>query len=245
MDVAGESTLTLSSTTGKASARPGVPVAKSGEGVVIGSFDFGPLAVEQGTWRLGPGISYASELAVAGGATMDVALGMLGLTDSLGVAQLESLIDSGRLTSSVISIEPRLVIGVSDAASMSATFAGEPLRDPGAYALTTLPGDANLDRVVGFADLLALAQWYGTSESPLWSRGDFDRDDEVGFGDLLLLAQYYGLGVAPDGSVGPAEAVGSFDHEWAMARSLVPEPGVVWLVACVAAGLVRRRGAIS
>lgn len=63
----------------------------------------------------------------------------------------------------------------------------------------TLAGDTNLDRVVGFDDLLALAQTY----NPLvggrtWSQGNFNYltpdsvAGAVGFDDLLSLAQNYG-----------------------------------------------------
>ena len=52
-------------------------------------------------------------------------------------------------------------------------------------------GDANLDGVVGFDDLLALAQHYGTPTAR-WDAGDFNYDGSVGFDDLLLLAQNYG-----------------------------------------------------
>lgn len=54
-----------------------------------------------------------------------------------------------------------------------------------------LPGDANRDGRVDFADLLVLGQHYGQSGAT-WSTGDFNADGAVGFDDLLLLAQYYG-----------------------------------------------------
>ena len=57
--------------------------------------------------------------------------------------------------------------------------------------LVVQPGDTNFDGVVGFADLLTLAQHYG-STSAEWETGDFTGDRVVGFGDLLLLAQHYG-----------------------------------------------------
>lgn len=54
------------------------------------------------------------------------------------------------------------------------------------------PGDADGDGHVDFADLLAVAQHYGTAGS--WSTGDFNADGSVGFDDLLLLAQHYSRG---------------------------------------------------
>jgi hypothetical protein len=65
------------------------------------------------------------------------------------------------------------------------------------YQITALPlpGDANADGTVNFADLLTLAQHYGASQAT-WRIGDFNNDGRVGFDDLLLLAQNYGAGTA-------------------------------------------------
>jgi hypothetical protein len=54
-----------------------------------------------------------------------------------------------------------------------------------------LPGDANLDGHVTFADLLNLAQHYGQTAAT-WDHGDNNYDGTVGFADLLALAQHYG-----------------------------------------------------
>jgi hypothetical protein len=65
---------------------------------------------------------------------------------------------------------------------------------PASTVLVTyaLYGDANLDRTVGFADLVTLAQHYGQSGNANWVQGDFNYDSAVGFADLVLLAQNYG-----------------------------------------------------
>ena len=55
----------------------------------------------------------------------------------------------------------------------------------------TLPGDANHDGTVDFADLVTLARHYGTN-SATWESGDFNFDGNVGFDDLVLLARNYG-----------------------------------------------------
>ena len=67
---------------------------------------------------------------------------------------------------------------------------GQSATSPGIFVVT-LAGDADLDLAVGFDDLLALAQNYGTESAATWSRGDFDYDGSVGFEDLLVLAQNY------------------------------------------------------
>src|SRR5205807_3436091 len=61
-----------------------------------------------------------------------------------------------------------------------------------------LPGDANHNGVVDFADLLILAQHYKTT-GDTFETGDFNNDGQVAFDDLLILAQHYGMtiNVAP------------------------------------------------
>lgn len=87
------------------------------------------------------------------------------------------------------------------------------------------PGDADLDGLVGFADLLTLAQSYGLS-GLTWLGGDFTGDGSAGFDDLLLLAQNY--------------QTGEIEGDWLVARSLVPEPASLCLLAGTAL-LLRRR----
>jgi hypothetical protein len=82
--------------------------------------------------------------------------------------------------------------------------------------LTT--GDADFDAIVGFQDLVVLAQNYNLSVDR-WSKGDFNLDGTVDFADLVPLAQNYGTG-----SLDMVAAQGSFDADWALAQSLVPEP---------------------
>ena len=78
-------------------------------------------------------------------------------------------------------------------------------------SLDWLEGDANHDHAVNFDDLLVLAQNYGKPLGGYWDIGDFNGDFAVGFDDLLLLAQNYGNTAMTD---------------WALAQSLVPEPGL-------------------
>jgi hypothetical protein len=90
--------------------------------------------------------------------------------------------------------------------------------------LVVQPGDTNFDGVVNFADLLTLAQHYG-SVSAEWETGDFTGDRAVGFNDLLLLAQHYG-------------------HTVGAGISNVPEPLCgAGVVVCAMGFMARRRRA--
>ncbi len=96
-------------------------------------------------------------------------------------------------------------------------------------------GDTNLDKKVNFDDLLALAQNYGDQSTGTWAKGDFDGNNAVAFDDLLLLAQNYGFVGLVDG------ASPQFNADWALAQSLVPEPGSAMALGAMV--LVRRRRA--
>lgn len=102
-------------------------------------------------------------------------------------------------------------------------------------------GDANRDGNVNFDDLLILSQNYDQSADARWDTGDFDGDGTVGFSDLLSLAQHY------QGSPGLAEAslTPDFAADWAMARSLAPEPGLACMLATSALLLPARRSRSS
>jgi len=117
-------------------------------------------------------------------------------------------VDAAQYDYHLISRSPAINIGVApgiDGSGLSLTpvqqyvhpTAAEPRPadarlDAGAfeYVPPPLPGDANGDGVVNFADLLILAQNYGKSGTT-FSQGDFNGDGLVSFADLLLLVQYY------------------------------------------------------
>ncbi|MHC4716652.1 MAG: hypothetical protein ACYS5V_06760, partial [Planctomycetota bacterium] len=86
--------------------------------------------------------------------------------------------------------------------------------------LATVVGDANLDGVVGIADLVALADNYGRDVGVTWMHGDVNEDGHVGIADLVALADNYGAG----GDQAPA----------------VPEPAAAAFLAGGLA-LIRRR----
>lgn len=93
------------------------------------------------------------------------------------------------------------------------------------------PGDTNFDGQVNFDDLLTLAQGYGATGGKWWANGDFDFNGNVNFDDLLTLAQNYGTG---------AVLSDSFQTDWALAQSVVPEPATLFS-ACGFAATARRR----
>jgi hypothetical protein len=75
---------------------------------------------------------------------------------------------------------------------------GEPLGTDYVLDFFVLSGDANRDRGVGFADLVILAQNYGTTGKN-FSQGNFSYDaaGAVGFADLVILAQKYNATLPP------------------------------------------------
>lgn len=89
-------------------------------------------------------------------------------------------------------------------------------------------GDANLDAIVGFDDLVTLAQHYNTPSGANWLIGDFTHDGAVGFDDLVTLAQHYG-------------SSDTFAADWALAQSLAQTPEPATLAAGVAGLVLLRR----
>jgi hypothetical protein len=89
----------------------------------------------------------------------------------------------------------------------------------GTTTVKASPGDANLDGVVDFNDLVKLAQSYNTT-GKTWFSGDFTYDGKVDFDDLVQLAQNYNQPVASDVTLGGA----SFNADLARAFASVPEP---------------------
>lgn len=148
-------------------------------------------------------------------------------------------IAAGASTPVSFSFTPTL--SLMESATLSIQTSDEDL--PGASARATLDvnliargayaGDANLSDSVDFDDLLILAQNY-SSALGTWFTGDFDRDEVVGFDDLLALAQNYGLNAL---NTSPND----FAADWALARSIVPEPTSLMTVALLSLALRRDR----
>jgi autotransporter-associated beta strand protein len=107
----------------------------------------------------------------------------------------------------------------------------------------TLAGDATLDGVVDFNDLVKLAQNYNTTvaSASTWYRGDFNYDGTVDFNDLVKLAQNYNTTLPLAGAVPGATA--GFEADLAAAFAAAPEPSSVTAMSItgLAWSMTRRR----
>jgi hypothetical protein len=128
-------------------------------------------------------------------------------------------------------------VGYAEASAIGSptTWNGESIDATTVLLLGTLAGDANLDRLVNFSDLVRLAQHYNAAG--VWSDGDFNYDGTINFSDLVSLAQNYGGSAVVGDSVGDA----GFAADWALAQSLVPEPTSLSVAAIASAFAARRR----
>ncbi len=114
------------------------------------------------------------------------------------------------IISSTAQSMPNRSIGAAPAtalfAAFPATFGGMQVDNTSFLIRYTLAGDANLDGVVNFADLLITAQNYGGLTGKSWSSGDYTYDGACNFPDLLIEAQNYNLSVPLIGDRGATAA---------------------------------------
>ncbi|MFT3788430.1 MAG: calcium-binding protein [Tepidisphaeraceae bacterium] len=91
-------------------------------------------------------------------------------------------------------------VGYAEASALTLvpanTFRGTTVDSTSVIVSYTLFGDTNLDRVVNFVDLLALASNYGKTATAVWTTADFNYDTNTGFVDLLSLASNYNKALA-------------------------------------------------
>lgn len=131
---------------------------------------------------------------------------------------------------------PKAAIGYA-AIAVASTFDGQAVNAGDVVLKYTVFGDANLDSTVSFPDLVSLAQHYNETTT-VWATGDFNYDGTTNFSDLVGLAQNYNLSL----STGELSQLGtSFAVDWALAQSLVPEPGTLTVVTAAMSLLARRR----
>ena len=135
--------------------------------------------------------------------------------------------------SSIVDLGAQLPAGFSVSAAFTINAAGNVFGDAIdssgivhaiEWAQHLLPGDANFDGRVNFADLLITAQHYGATGQN-FGTGDFNGDGSVNFADLLILAQNYGASASAQSF--PANAV--------------PEPTQALTMTVTSTLFVRRR----
>lgn len=149
----------------------------------------------------------------------------------LADAQVAKIIDSAATSNKALA--------VVDNADLNLSVLGTQSTDASAVlVVSALKGDTNLNNAVDFDDLLVLAQNYGSESGAKWTLGDSTFDGAVNFDDLLALAQNYGSSAILTAEFSPA-----FAADWALARSLVPEPASMLAVVIPAVSLASRRRA--
>jgi autotransporter-associated beta strand protein len=240
------------------SVMPTIAGRLSGSGTLIIGSSSSPAYL-----RLAPGSGTISEssLVINPGSTLDIATNALAINFTAGndpAATIRSYLQTGYnggawtgagIVSSIAAGDPGLYsVGYAD----GNTDAGTPAAANQVFLQLALAGDANLDGIVNFADLLVVAQNYGKTGED-WAHGDFNYDGIVNFPDLLLVAQNYGQQIAA-GQL--AQLPQSFIGEWQLAQAEigasagagnsqnVPEPSAFSLEILAGAGMLlalRRR----
>lgn len=208
------------------SAGAGSATHKTGAGaLILREADIGSLQVEEGSVAFtGAAEARVTSLAIATGARVAVTDTLIIEDQPGGVGEVTALLAE----SAGGGLRPGStgVLGIGTRASTGwSSLSGFPLSDSSIIVRTTLAGDANLDRHVDFADLLALAQHYGSVGA--WFDGDFDYDADVDFADLLALAQQYGGSLTRQQQ---EQLETRFAAEFLLARSVVPEPTLALLI---------------
>jgi hypothetical protein len=120
------------------------------------------------------------------------------------------------------------------AAGSVSDAAGNPLPTDFTLNFSVLAGDADGDHAVGFADLVAVAQHYGTMSGATVAQGDFNYDGAVDFSDLVMVAQKYGTSL-------PAAGVGVAAGEEVAGVKALFSVKLIRPVSQVARVMVRRR----
>jgi MYXO-CTERM domain-containing protein len=181
--------------------------------------------------------------AVDGASTFDAANSALVEVRSLVAAAYHGgAWDRNGITTTDVKGHPELAVGyarLSEVGPVGApTPRGTPVIPPQSIVIrTTLAGDANLNGVVDFNDLVKLAQNYNTT-GRFWAQGDFNYDGNVDFNDLVKLAQNYSGAVPSEPIPGtPSE----FANDLAAAFASVPEPEVLAVLGLGGLCLRRRR----
>jgi hypothetical protein len=148
--------------------------------------------------------------------------------------------DGPGIRSSAAQTDRTTAVGYAAGPNAPGTFMGLSVGPGHTLVRHTKYGDATLDGVVNFDDLLALAKNYNAAGTH-WYQGDFDYSGRVNFDDLLILAKNYNAAMPAAGAVPGATADFAADVAAAFAAA-VPEPsGALGGAACAIALAARRR----
>jgi hypothetical protein len=172
--------------------------------------------------------SFDNQTASSNPGTIDFGAGgaaVFTISGANGLTTIRSQILSGHLTASPSDEDLTDALGSAVANQLGAPnpWHGVPVNWNSILVMRTFAGDADLDGVVSFSDLVAVAQNYGISDgSAYWTSGDFNYDGNVNFADLVVVAQHYGDSMPAAVPGAPLE----FQSDLAAAFASVPEPGI-------------------
>ena len=205
----------------------GSTIVRAGASLSIDVIRDGSLLVE-GSAQIRPNAenSRVSALSIPAGGRLDLTSNTL-IGDYTGASPFNSIrallasgFDNGSwngagISSSVAAAQPNRALGFAEAGDIGspATFAGEPIDPTTLLIRFTLPGDANLDRLVNIGDFSLLAASF--NQPSYWARGDFNYDGVTAIGDFALLAANFNQLLPGD----------------AAARGVVPEPAAFCALA--------------
>lgn len=205
---------------------------------------------DAGTWTLAGANSHSGVTIVAGGTLRMLPAAWNVLTNDGGVdfGDGSLLLDYTGSSSPAASVEAILATSAASG-FVSGQFRSSTIDvtqaigwlDNGVHGVLvrrTLPGDANLDRSVDFADLISLARSYG-SASANWIDGDFDYNDVVDFADLVALTRNFGAGGLID--IDALDSSDAFAADAVLAWSIMPEPATIAVGVMTPLLLLRRQ----
>ncbi len=140
-----------------------------------------------------------SALTIQTGGTMDITNNSVGIDYGVGNSSPKSAvandISAGAIFSSTARANSQDAVGYADGSSDAGTAAA-----PGQVLVRyTLNGDANLDRLVNFQDLVAVVQNFNKNGTD-WSTGNFSFGSSTNFNDLVTVVQNFNKILTPAGS---------------------------------------------
>jgi O-glycosyl hydrolase len=145
------------------------------------------------------GNASVDSLTLNSGAKLDLANCALAINYGAGnaspVGTIQGYLTAGQIFSSTVNANPQDAIAYADGATDSGTLA-----QPGQLLLKyTLNGDANLDGLVNFQDLVDVVQHFNKAGTD-WSTGNFNQGPSTNFNDLVAVVQNFNKVLSPAAS---------------------------------------------